>query len=183
MTIIGPPASGKGVIGGLMKKKGIEVVGMGDLLRQKIKEGDKLIEYNVENGLYVPNKLVFPLILSILNKKNVSKVLCLDGFPRTRTQAEKLVETAHEKGIQISTVHIDTDCDVCQMRALNRKREDDNCSTLKARIEEHEKNFEALSAYLRRHSSLYFTISNNNNGIEKFIWGARVVVEKLSTTP
>lgn len=160
-ALVGPPASGKGVCATIAQTLGCRVVGMGELLRKKIEEGDTLIKKYVDDGLYVPSKLVFPVLMENIPEEFHGLKLCFDGFPRTRHQAEKLIEAFKERKTRLVVLQMEVDLNVSRRRALERKRNDDKASIICQRITEHEKNAPALYGYLKRHSQAYYTLENN----------------------
>ncbi|GAB0095875.1 GTP:AMP phosphotransferase, mitochondrial [Sergentomyia squamirostris] len=93
MLIMGAPASGKGTISGrIVKKFGFHHISSGDLLRwnmeQKTELGREAAKY-VNEGKLVPDELIISCVTKRLQEETASSIL-LDGFPRTRPQAEKL---------------------------------------------------------------------------------------------
>lgn len=93
--ILGAPASGKGTISGrIIKHFDIFHLSTGDMLRKEMKKSTKLgkeAKAYVEHGKLVPDSLIFELLCSELGKLSEKNWL-LDGFPRTKVQAETLHE-------------------------------------------------------------------------------------------
>lgn len=98
MVILGGPGSGKGTISTrIVRSFGLKHLSSGDMLRaQVLKETDLGVVAHtyMKAGKLVPDDLMVDLISSELACLNTSKWL-LDGFPRTRPQAEALHK--HEK--------------------------------------------------------------------------------------
>ncbi|XP_040216700.1 adenylate kinase 4, mitochondrial [Rana temporaria] len=92
-VILGPPGSGKGTLcQRIAKNFGLQHLSSGNFLRQNIKsstEAGVLAKQYIEQGLPVPDELITRVMLSELEKRTTHSWL-LDGFPRTRTQAEAL---------------------------------------------------------------------------------------------
>ncbi|XP_077306671.1 adenylate kinase 4, mitochondrial [Lithobates pipiens] len=92
-VILGPPGSGKGTLcQRIAKNFGLQHLSSGNFLRQNIKsstEAGVLAKQYIEQGLPVPDELITRVMLSELEKRTTHNWL-LDGFPRTRTQAEAL---------------------------------------------------------------------------------------------
>lgn len=160
--LVGPPASGKSVCAKVAEDFGCTVIGMGDLLRKKIGEGDILIKRYVDEGLYVPSKHVFPVIFGELPNELTGKIICLDGFPRTRAQAEKLVGKLEGAKTRLVVIQIEVDQNICLIRAKKRGRNDDKVEVILARMSEYETNAPALCAYLKRHSNAYHVLNNES---------------------
>ena len=92
--IFGPPGSGKGTYTSRLKDKlGVDVIAMGDIFRDIMKEntalGKKVKSY-VEKGLLVPDDVVLEVLKQNLAKTDSQKGFILDGYPRTLDQAKAL---------------------------------------------------------------------------------------------
>lgn len=98
MVILGAPGSGKGTISSrIMRDFGLKHLSSGDVLRsQVLKKTDlgQAAEKYMKSGKLVPDEMMVKLITSELAGIKTSSWL-LDGFPRTRAQAEALNQ--HEK--------------------------------------------------------------------------------------
>lgn len=162
LLLVGPLASGKGIFSNIAKTFGFHVIGSGDILRKKASEGDERIKHFLDNGVYVPSKLVFPLVVNNIPDEYYGLKICLDGFPRTRCQAEKLIDLLQPRKTRLVVIEIEIDSDISRKRAIERHRDDDNCPTIKKRMEEHLRNADAMYAYLKRHCQAYHKIQNNS---------------------
>ena len=92
--IFGAPGSGKGTYASrLQAKLGVEVIAMGDIFRELMKEksefGRKVKGY-VEKGLLVSDDIVVEVLKQHLNNVPKGKGVILDGYPRTLDQAKTL---------------------------------------------------------------------------------------------
>jgi adenylate kinase len=96
--IFGAPGSGKGTYASrLQTKLGVDVIAMGDIFREIMKEDTKLgkkVKGYVEKGLLVPDAIVIEVLKHRLAKIPKGKGFILDGYPRTLEQAETLEEIA-----------------------------------------------------------------------------------------
>uniref|UniRef100_A0A6B2E5C8 GTP:AMP phosphotransferase, mitochondrial n=1 Tax=Phlebotomus kandelakii TaxID=1109342 RepID=A0A6B2E5C8_9DIPT len=95
MLIMGAPASGKGTISGrIVKRFNFQHISSGDLLRwnmdKKTALGTEAAKY-VNEGKLVPDELIISCVVDKLHAETAPRVL-LDGFPRTRPQAEQLAK-------------------------------------------------------------------------------------------
>ena len=92
--IFGAPGSGKGTYASrLQTKLGIDVIAMGDIFRELLKEDSELgrkVKVYVEKGLLVPDEIVVEVLKQRLNKIPKGKGFILDGYPRTLEQAKIL---------------------------------------------------------------------------------------------
>ena len=91
--IFGAPGSGKGTYASrLQAKLGIDVIAMGDIFRELLKEDSELgrkVKVYVEKGLLVPDEIVVEVLKQRLNKIPKGSFI-LDGYPRTLEQAKTL---------------------------------------------------------------------------------------------
>jgi adenylate kinase len=92
--IFGPPGSGKGTYASrLQGKLGVDVIAMGDIFREIMKENTPLgkkVKGFVEKGQLVPDDVVIEVLKQRLAKVSSSNGFILDGFPRTIDQAKAL---------------------------------------------------------------------------------------------
>ncbi|XP_059469627.1 GTP:AMP phosphotransferase AK3, mitochondrial [Neocloeon triangulifer] len=93
-VIMGCPGSGKGTISSRINKHfDILTLSSGDLLRfnavQQTPIGLKATKY-MEEGQLVPDDLITDLVLESIKTHGEGRHWLLDGFPRTRKQAETL---------------------------------------------------------------------------------------------
>ncbi|XP_071540566.1 GTP:AMP phosphotransferase AK3, mitochondrial isoform X3 [Panulirus ornatus] len=138
MVILGGPGSGKGTISTrIVRSFGLKHLSSGDMLRaQVLKETDLGVVAHtyMKAGKLVPDDLMVDLISSELACLNTSKWL-LDGFPRTRPQAEALHK--HEKG----------EDDVTGEPLV--QREDDKVESVKKRLNLYAQNTGPLKAFYK----------------------------------
>ena len=95
IVLLGPPGAGKGTLAGLLKESlKIAHISTGDMLREEMQKQSELgkdIKRLVESGALVADEIVTKLIENKMNNDpNVSRGFMLDGFPRTKHQAEDL---------------------------------------------------------------------------------------------
>ena len=95
LVLLGPPGAGKGTLANLLKEAlGLVHISTGDMLREEIKNDTPLgqeAKKFVENGKLVPDEIVTRLIAQKLTADpKIKRGYLLDGFPRTKQQAEDL---------------------------------------------------------------------------------------------
>ena len=95
IIIAGAPAAGKGSQCEMLKAKfGLVHLSTGDILRAAVKEGTPLgmkAKAFMDGGQLVPDELITGVICNRLKDKDCeTKGWLLDGFPRTKSQAEAL---------------------------------------------------------------------------------------------
>jgi len=95
IIIAGAPASGKGTQCEIIKAKyGVVHLSTGDILRAAVKEGTELgvkAKGFMDAGQLVPDELIIDVVCARLKQSDcVNQGWLLDGFPRTKSQAEAL---------------------------------------------------------------------------------------------
>ncbi len=92
--IFGAPGAGKGTYSTrLQAKLGVDVIAMGDIFRESVKQNTDLgrkVKSYVEKGALVPDDVVVEVLKDRLSKVPKGKGFLLDGFPRTIAQADTL---------------------------------------------------------------------------------------------
>ncbi|KAJ3168025.1 hypothetical protein HDU88_001973 [Geranomyces variabilis] len=122
--IMGSPGAGKGTqTKRLSKRYALETISSGDLLRQSIMDGTSFglqAQKIIEDGGLVPDELVVQLIMYELDKLD-GKNWMLDGFPRTRAQAETLETHLETLGHPLDLViNLDVPEEVILQRIIDR---------------------------------------------------------------
>lgn len=107
-VLLGPPGAGKGTQAkNLSKELGLPQISSGDIFREHLKEKTELgvlAEKYITRGELVPDDVTIAMIEERLSRPDCIKGAILDGFPRTRTQAEALSEMLRNKGSEIAIV-------------------------------------------------------------------------------
>ena len=102
IIFLAPPAAGKGTLSEMLTEKyGYGHISTGDLLREEVKKGTALgqeAEGLMKAGKYVPDELIIKLISNRITEPDCENGYILDGFPRTKVQAEKYAELLKELG-------------------------------------------------------------------------------------
>jgi adenylate kinase len=92
--IFGAPGAGKGTYASrLQAKLGVDVISMGDIFRELVKEDSELskkVKSYMIKGSLVPDDVVIEVLKQHLSKISKGKGFILDGYPRTLEQAKKL---------------------------------------------------------------------------------------------
>jgi adenylate kinase len=108
LIFLGPPGSGKGTqskrLGQTLR---IPQLSTGDLLRSTVRSGSEMgrkARGYMDAGKLVPDELVIQLILDRMHHEDCHDGFILDGFPRTRVQAEALDKALKGKRILIDAV-------------------------------------------------------------------------------
>jgi len=108
LILLGPPGSGKGTQAErLCKQLNLPHVASGDLFRDHLKrETDlgKLARSYMDIGQLVPDDVTIAMVKERLSRSDCREGTILDGFPRTRAQAEALDLILQELGQQLTGV-------------------------------------------------------------------------------
>ena len=108
MILIGPPGAGKGTQAArLVDSLGILHLSTGDMLRAAVAEGTDLgkqADGFMKSGQLVPDELVIAMVVERIGKADCAEGFMLDGFPRTRAQAEALGSALTEAGAALDLV-------------------------------------------------------------------------------
>jgi adenylate kinase len=105
LILLGPPGAGKGTQAARLREDfGLPYIGTGDLLREhKVNETELGVEAKkyMDNGDLVPDELVIAMILEKVEEEGQDGFL-LDGFPRTRGQADALSRELESMGRRLT---------------------------------------------------------------------------------
>jgi adenylate kinase len=158
-VIFGPQGSGKGTQSELLcKNYGFVHISLGDIFRWHMANHTKLaarITRIMNQGLLVPDDIVEEVIHDRLDEHDWNWGFVLDGFPRTRPQAEFLFENWNLDAV----IYLDVPDDVVEERVMKRaatiqkgqtftKRLDDTPEVLRVRLREyHEKTKPLIDLY------------------------------------
>lgn len=108
MILVGPPGAGKGTQASkLVDTYKIPHISSGDMLRAAVKEGTELgneADTFMKAGKLVPDEVVIGMILARVKKDDCKNGFMLDGFPRTRPQAEALDKELTDAGLALDAV-------------------------------------------------------------------------------
>ena len=178
--IFGAPGSGKGTYASrLQSKLGVDVIAMGDIFREIMKEDTDLgreVRGYVEKGLLGPDSLTIQVLKQHIAKIKNKKGFLFDGYPRTIEQAKALETIAKIDVIiqlvvpdwiiieRLSTRRICKNCgEVYNIRYLKPKRDmmcdkcggplyqrpDDTPEVIKKRIEVYEQQTQPILQYYK----------------------------------
>jgi adenylate kinase len=126
MILVGPPGAGKGTQAArLVETYRITHISSGDMLRGAVMEGTKLgqeADTYMKAGKLVPDDVVIGMILERITKPDCAQGFMLDGFPRTRPQAEALDAAMKEAGLALdAVVLIEVPDQLLEERAVGRR--------------------------------------------------------------
>jgi adenylate kinase len=105
-VMIGAPGAGKGTQAQILSTRlGLVHVASGDLFREAAASGTPLgreATRYMERGALVPDDLVIAMIEERLSRPDADSGVVLDGFPRTRAQAEALDAALAARGSKVT---------------------------------------------------------------------------------
>ena len=157
-VICGPQGSGKGTQSELLcRDYDLVHISIGEMFRWNVKHHTKLaarIKRITDAGMLVPDEIVERVVRERLDQHDWNYGFVLDGFPRTRAQAEYLFENWNLDKV----IYLELSDEVVFQRVMYRarmgqgsgftKRADDNQDALLIRLREyHEKTKPLLELY------------------------------------
>ena len=108
MILVGPPGAGKGTQAArLVDLFRIPHISSGDMFRAEVKEGTELgkqLKHFMDLGGLVPDDVTIPIVLRRITQPDTARGFMLDGFPRTRPQAEALDVAMKNAGVNLDAV-------------------------------------------------------------------------------
>jgi adenylate kinase len=163
IALLGPPGSGKGTQGVVLRETyAIPHISSGDLLRAAVRDGTELgrkAKTFMDSGALVPDELVLAMMKERLAKDDCRDGFLLDGFPRTRAQAQALTKMLAEVGTPLDHVVSLTVSEgeiVARLRGRREQegRSDDNDETVVQRMRVYTAETSPLLDYYRAHGVL-----------------------------
>jgi adenylate kinase len=126
MILVGPPGAGKGTQAArLVDTFRIPHISSGDMFRAEVKQGTELgkqLDHHMKLGGLVPDEVTIPIVLKRITQSDTANGFMLDGFPRTRPQAEALDEAMTKAGVALdAVVLIEVPDSLLEERAINRR--------------------------------------------------------------
>jgi adenylate kinase len=126
MILVGPPGAGKGTQAArLVDTFRIPHISSGDMFRAEVKQGTELgkqLDHHMKLGGLVPDEVTIPIVLKRITQPDAANGFMLDGFPRTRPQAEALDEAMTKAGVALdAVVLIEVPDALLEERAVNRR--------------------------------------------------------------
>lgn len=105
LVLLGAPGAGKGTQAHILARHlGLPRVATGDLFRAAVRDGTPLgiaAKAYMERGELVPDEVTVGMLLERLAAPDAARGVLLDGFPRTRSQAEALDRALVDRGAAV----------------------------------------------------------------------------------
>ena len=126
IVLLGPPGAGKGTQAPLVAEHlGVPILASGDLLRAAATAGTSLgreAERYMNRGQLVPDATIVGVFLDRLGQPDAQNGAILDGFPRTRVQAQALDDALAGAGRRVAgAIYIDLPTEDVVARMANRR--------------------------------------------------------------
>jgi adenylate kinase len=172
LIIIGPQGAGKGTQAQLLCHEHDFVhISIGEIFRWHMEHHTKLaarVTRIMNEGRLVPDEIVQEVVSKRLEEHDWNWGFVLDGFPRTRSQAEYLFENWNLD----HAVYLDIPDQIVHQRVLTRaalgqgggftKRADDNPQALRVRLQEyHDKTAPLLQLF--QNKNMLITVDGNRS--------------------
>ncbi len=108
LVLLGPPGAGKGTQAKRLEQRhALAQLSTGDMLRAAVASGSALGQQAKEvmdAGRLMPDDIMIDIISERLDRPDPVNGYILDGFPRTRAQAEALDSLLSRKGLKLDRV-------------------------------------------------------------------------------
>lgn len=139
LVMLGRQGAGKGTQADrLAAHYGIEHLSTGEMLRQQADAGSRSgleAKAYMDRGELVPDQVVIDAVEECLQPGgSLADGFVLDGFPRTREQAEALEHLTGDEPLDL-VVHLEVPTEVVVQRMLERGRDDDTREAIERRLQ------------------------------------------------
>jgi adenylate kinase len=133
IVLFGSPGSGKGTQAKVLRqRRNIPHISTGDMLRDSFQRGTeegRALAALMHAGSLVPDEVVNKLVRERLSQPDAAAGFILDGYPRTRAQAEHLCGWLACRGMGEVVIHLAVDYNIIIAR-LTGRRQCPRCGTL-----------------------------------------------------
>lgn len=151
ILLMGIAGSGKGTQGKMLAdQKGLHLISMGDVVRMYVTGEQR--QRMLAGGL-LDDQEVIEMLDKLLQTIEDHEGIVLDGFPRTITQAEWLLQQVTAGRFKLKgAVHLVASREAVKERLLGRARIDDQEEAIEKRFDEYERSTTPLLEWLSDHN-------------------------------
>jgi len=152
LVFLGPPGAGKGTQAERVAEAlDLAHVSTGEMFRWHVSEGTELgleVSAIMERGDLVPDSLTISMLNDHIHRSQATNGYILDGFPRTRPQAEALDAAIGSEALS-GVVVLDVPEAMLIERLLSRGRADDSEDSVRNRLNLYAEDTEPLIDFYR----------------------------------
>ncbi|MFV0626523.1 MAG: nucleoside monophosphate kinase [Alphaproteobacteria bacterium] len=188
LVLCGPPATGKGYFTNILEKtlhnKGvkpseIQLIPVGDVLREEISKGNELAK---KISIHGETPETCNILMSVFAKRldTKAKFVIIDGLPRTMLQLKKFEEITKKLSVYIIFLHASENILVKRMleRAKEQDRADDNLKTFNLRMSTYKKcTLPAIKEMAKIYKNKFIKVATNSDMTERKV---KNILKKLN---
>lgn len=138
ILLFGMQGSGKGTQAALLAQRyGLKIFEMGGELRAMVQSGSELgnrIKDTIEAGNLVADPTIMEIVEAFLSGLPADQPVLFDGIPRTRTQADQLLDLLKRHGREVTALYLEVPKEEVVKRMLLRARQDDDPAIMEKRL-------------------------------------------------
>lgn len=151
VAVVGPPGSGQTTQSKALRSKlRLPVVSAEDLINEHVGAGTpeaKALRDALESGLLQRIDAVNDMVQARLAKGDLNGGFILDGYPRTRSQAEFIEKLLVRSKMPVLRVIVLEVADTELTRRLQQSRPEDSTDSLKSKVEAFRSEVDVLAGY------------------------------------
>ena len=148
VILVGPPLSGKTtLVAAIQRTYGIPGISIEDLIVNHASELRKLHPEGISLAEMRYDPAISRYVRSQFDKMDLSRGVALDGFPATRSQAEKLAAMIADFSLGPIVLQLEIPDDTVRARAARGGRQSDRPEIIEQRLKDYHREFDMISVY------------------------------------